>query len=81
MGRQPISASIVFSATARSFAIAFETLKATALDRFGRVDIIMNNAGGMTRGLPEHVPLEEWRRVLDINLLSVVRSNLAFLPI
>lgn len=80
MGRQPISASIVFSATARSFAIAFETLKATALDRFGRVDIIMNNAGGMTRGLPEHVPLEEWRRVLDSNLLSVVRSNPAFLP-
>lgn len=59
---------------------AFETLKNEALGRFGRIDIVMNNAGGLTRGLPEHVPLEEWRRVLDINLLSVVRSNLAFLP-
>lgn len=59
---------------------AFETLKQEALSRFGRVDIVMNNAGGMTRGLPEHLPLEEWRRVLDINLLSVVRSNLSFLP-
>ncbi len=60
---------------------AFEALKNTALDRFGRVDIVMNNAGGLTRGLPEHVPLDEWRRVLDVNLLSVVRSNLAFLPL
>lgn len=59
---------------------AFEMLKQEALSRFGRVDIVMNNAGGMTRGLPEHVPLDEWRRVLDVNLLSVVRSNLAFLP-
>jgi NAD(P)-dependent dehydrogenase (short-subunit alcohol dehydrogenase family) len=60
---------------------AFEALKGAALARYGRVDIVMNNAGGITRGLPEHVPLEEWRRVLDINLLSVVRSNLAFLPL
>ena len=60
---------------------AFEMLKASTIDRFGRVDIVMNNAGGLTRGLPEHVPLDEWRRVLDVNLLSVVRSNLAFLPL
>jgi NAD(P)-dependent dehydrogenase (short-subunit alcohol dehydrogenase family) len=59
---------------------AFEMLRQEALSHFERVDIVMNNAGGMTRGLPEHVPLDEWRRVLDINLLSVVRSNLAFLP-
>jgi NAD(P)-dependent dehydrogenase (short-subunit alcohol dehydrogenase family) len=59
---------------------AFEGMKARTLEEFGRVDIVMNNAGGMTRGLPEEVPLEEWRRVLDINLLSVVRSNLAFIP-
>jgi NAD(P)-dependent dehydrogenase (short-subunit alcohol dehydrogenase family) len=58
---------------------AFEALKAATLDRFGRVDIVMNNAGGLTRGLPDHVPLDEWRRVLDVNLLSMVRSNLAFL--
>jgi NAD(P)-dependent dehydrogenase (short-subunit alcohol dehydrogenase family) len=59
---------------------AFEMLKEQALGRLGRIDIVMNNAGGLTRGLPEHVPLEEWQRVLDVNLLSVVRSNLAFLP-
>lgn len=59
----------------------FERLKAETLRQFGRIDIIMNNAGGITRGLPEHVPLDEWKRVLDTNLLSVVRSNHAFLPL
>jgi NAD(P)-dependent dehydrogenase (short-subunit alcohol dehydrogenase family) len=58
----------------------FELLKVRALDHFGSIDIIMNNAGTISRGLPEQIPLIEWRRILDINLLSVVRSNLVFLP-
>jgi NAD(P)-dependent dehydrogenase (short-subunit alcohol dehydrogenase family) len=60
---------------------AFETIKQSAIDRFGRVDIVMNNVGVLTRGLPEHIPLSEWQRILNVNLLSVVRSNLAFLPL
>lgn len=59
---------------------AFEELREFALDRFGAIHIVMNNVGGITRGLPEHIPLDEWQRVLNLNLLSVVRSNLAFLP-
>jgi NAD(P)-dependent dehydrogenase (short-subunit alcohol dehydrogenase family) len=60
---------------------AFERIKTATLDRFGRVDIVMNNVGVITRGLPDHIPLEEWQRILNVNLLSVVRSNLAFLPL
>ncbi|MCX2730148.1 SDR family NAD(P)-dependent oxidoreductase [Saccharopolyspora sp. NFXS83] len=60
---------------------AFEELRRSALDGFGRVDVVMNNAGVLTRGLPEHIPVAEWQRVLDINLMSVVRSNSAFLPL
>lgn len=59
---------------------AFELLADAAVSEFGQVDIIMNNAGVLTRGLPEHVPLDEWRRVLEINLFSVVRSNAVFIP-
>jgi len=60
---------------------AFERLRDAALARFGRVDIVMNNAGTISCGLPEHTPVEEWRRMFDVNLLAAVRSNLAFLPL
>lgn len=60
---------------------AFEDLRRTTVDTYGGVDIVMNNAGVLTRGLPEHIPVEEWQRVLDTNLLSMVRSNAAFLPV
>lgn len=60
---------------------AFEELRDAAVDRFDRVDVVMNNVGGLTRGFPEHLPVEEWQRVLDLNLLSVVRSNAVFLPL
>ncbi|MFJ9173983.1 SDR family oxidoreductase [Streptomyces sp. NPDC102360] len=52
-----------------------------ALDRFGRVDLVMNNVGILAVGPVEDIPLEAWQRVVDVNLLSVVRSNLVFLPV
>ncbi|HLS97906.1 MAG: SDR family oxidoreductase [Porticoccaceae bacterium] len=59
----------------------FERARDTALATFGRVDIVMNNAGILTSGLPEDLPFDEWMRVLDSNLLSIVRSNQVFLPL
>ena len=32
-------------------------------------------------GAPEALPIEAWQRVLDLNLLSIARSNLVFLPL
>lgn len=58
----------------------FDDLRDAALERFGRVDIVMNNVGVLTRGLPEHLPFTEWQRIIDINLMSYVRSNIVFLP-
>lgn len=60
---------------------AFERLREQALEGFGQVDVIMNNVGVIAMGPPESLPLSEWQRVVDINLLSVVRSSLAFLPL
>ena len=59
---------------------SFDDLKSFALNHFGAVDLIMNNVGGLTRGFPEHLPVSEWQRVLELNLMSVVRSNATFLP-
>jgi NAD(P)-dependent dehydrogenase (short-subunit alcohol dehydrogenase family) len=58
-----------------------EGLRDAALQRFGRVDVVMNNVGVLAMGAPESLPLEAWKRVLDVNVLGYVRSNLVFLPL
>ena len=57
-----------------------EALRDRCLHRFGRLDLVMNNVGVLAMGAPEALPLEAWQRVLDLNLLSIARSNLVFLP-
>jgi NAD(P)-dependent dehydrogenase (short-subunit alcohol dehydrogenase family) len=52
-----------------------------ALATFGRIDIVMNNVGAISAGLPHLIPVSEWQRALDLNLLSMVRSNSTFLPL
>ena len=39
--------------------------------KFGRLDILINNAGINIRKPPQDFALEEWQRVLDINLTSL----------
>jgi NAD(P)-dependent dehydrogenase (short-subunit alcohol dehydrogenase family) len=58
----------------------FDAARDAMLAEFGRVDIVMNNVGVIAAGLPEHIPLAEWERIVSTNLLSVVRSNATFLP-
>ena len=59
---------------------AFEALRDLALDRFGRVDVVVNNAGVLAMGAPESLPDQAWQRVLDVNVMALARSNRAFLP-
>jgi NAD(P)-dependent dehydrogenase (short-subunit alcohol dehydrogenase family) len=60
---------------------SFSLLRDIVLERFGRVDVIMNNAGVILSGLPEQIPPSEWERVINVNLMSIVRSNHVFLPL
>jgi NAD(P)-dependent dehydrogenase (short-subunit alcohol dehydrogenase family) len=57
-----------------------EAARDLALERFGRVDLVMNNVGVLAVGAVEAIPIEAWERTVDINLFGVVRSNLVFLP-
>jgi len=41
----------------------------------------VNNVGVLVAGRPELIPVDEWQRVLDLNVLGVVRSNEVFLPL
>jgi NAD(P)-dependent dehydrogenase (short-subunit alcohol dehydrogenase family) len=51
-----------------------------ATERFGRLDVVVNNAGIGAIGTVADNPDAEWLRVLDVNLLGMVRVTRAALP-
>lgn len=48
--------------------------------RLGRIDILVNNAGIGAQGTVADNSDDEWRRVLDVNVLGLVRVTRAVLP-
>jgi NAD(P)-dependent dehydrogenase (short-subunit alcohol dehydrogenase family) len=57
-----------------------EVLVQKALARFGRVDVLVNNAGFYLSGLMEYTPLNDWHRVIDTNFWGYVHTIQALLP-
>ncbi|HVX22773.1 MAG TPA: glucose 1-dehydrogenase [Acidimicrobiales bacterium] len=51
-----------------------------AMDRFGRVDVLVNNAGGGPVKPFAELAIEDWQEGLDLNFLSAVRCCLAAVP-
>lgn len=46
----------------------------------GGIDVVVNNAGVGAAGSIEDNDLDEWRRVLDVNVLGIARTTRAALP-
>jgi 3-oxoacyl-[acyl-carrier protein] reductase len=57
-----------------------ESLINKAVARFGRIDILINNAGGPPFGIFENFSDEDWAKAIELNLLSTVRMTRAVLP-
>ena len=47
---------------------AVRALFAATSDRFGRLDVLFNNAGVTIRGSLEELMVEQWKSVVDVNL-------------
>ncbi|HEY1743274.1 MAG TPA: glucose 1-dehydrogenase [Granulicella sp.] len=52
-----------------------ESLFRAVKERFGRVDILINNAGTIHRNAAEDTLLEDWQQVLQVNLTSVFQLS------
>jgi 2-deoxy-D-gluconate 3-dehydrogenase len=57
-----------------------DDLVSTALEAFGRLDAVVNNAGVAPAGRMEKMPLDEWQRILTINVLAPVALMQAAAP-
>jgi len=51
------------------------------LDRFGRIDVLVNNVGGSAPGGPAQMSEEVWHAQLDMNLTSVFLTCKHVLPV
>ena len=58
-----------------------EALAQATLDRFGKVHVLVNNAGVSITGPTWKMSLDDWRWVLDVNFWGIVHGVKAFTPI
>ena len=57
-----------------------EKLIARAVDKHGRIDVLLNNAGIMPQSLLENLKVEEWDQMIDVNIKGVLYGIAAALP-
>jgi len=52
-----------------------------AMAEYGRIDVLLNNAGVMPLSMLEALKLDEWNRMIDVNIRGVLHGIAAALPV
>jgi NADP-dependent 3-hydroxy acid dehydrogenase YdfG len=58
-----------------------ERLRDQAVEHFGGVDLLFNNAGVMQTGFSWEITEAQWQRMLDVNLNGVINGIRSFVPL
>lgn len=74
IGAHPIVADVSDLASVEAMADA-------VVERFGRVDIVVNNAGVGPFARIADLTMDDWRWIIDVNLYGVIHGVHVFLPI
>jgi NADP-dependent 3-hydroxy acid dehydrogenase YdfG len=69
--------SVVTDVTVRD---QVEALARATRDAFGQIDILVNNAGIMPLSFMKNLHVEEWERMVDVNIKGVLYAIAAVLP-
>lgn len=57
-----------------------ESMIKAAIDQFGKIDILINNSGVMPLSFMKNLHVEEWERMIDVNLKGALYCIAAVLP-
>ncbi|WP_424768823.1 SDR family oxidoreductase [Paenibacillus sp. sgz302251] len=57
-----------------------ETAVGEVIQRWGRIDVLVNNAGYAVMGVVEEIPMEDWRAQFETNFFGMVSVTKAVLP-
>ena len=60
--------------------VQVQRLVDAAIARFGRIDVMINNAGLMPHSPLERLKIDDWDRMIDVNLKGVLYGIAAALP-
>lgn len=58
-----------------------QTMVDRAVEQFGRVDVMLNNAGVAPLSMLESLQVEDWIQTIDVNLKGVMHGVAAALPV
>ena len=79
-GLQEISPDIRGTICDVADAASVERAAQATFNAFGRVHVVCNNAGVAAGGGIDHISLDNWRWVIDVNLMGVLHGIKSFLP-
>jgi NAD(P)-dependent dehydrogenase (short-subunit alcohol dehydrogenase family) len=88
-GRRPDAVATAIGSNANLLTVKLDVTSETdaasaiaaALERFGRVDVLINNAGNFQAGFFEELSPEQFRAQIEVNLFGVLNVTRAVLPV